>query len=79
MDPSAYGCSLAGKPGLASTIVVDLSNVHSVTDVARRMLLEGMRRLQLDGHTVHFIDEDEVLPEPDPGDGQLLGPPPMEL
>lgn len=70
---------LGDEPPRESTIVVDLSNVHSVTDVARRMLLEGMRRLQLDGHTVHLIDEAEVLPEPDPGDGQLLGPPPMEL
>lgn len=70
---------LGDEPPREVTIVVDFSNVHSVTDVARRMLLEGMRRLQLDGHTVHLIDEDEVMPEPDPGDGRLLGPPPMEL
>lgn len=60
-------------------LVVDLSNVHSIADVARRMLLEGMRRLRLDGHSVHLVDADEVLPDPDPGDGELLRPPPMEI
>lgn len=43
-------------------IVLDLGRVHSVNDVARRMLLEAIRRLQLDGHEVTVVDPDEVLP-----------------
>lgn len=50
-------------------VALDLSSVFSVDDVARRMLLEVVRRLTLDGHDVYLVDPESVLPDPDPGDG----------
>ncbi|MEU5328908.1 glutaminase [Streptomyces parvus] len=50
-------------------VTLDLTRVHSIDDVARRMLLEVMRRLTLDGHEVYLVDPDSVMPAPDPGDG----------
>lgn len=40
--------------------------VHSLDDVARRMLLALARRLTLDGHEAVVVDPESVLP--DPGD-----------
>ena len=60
-----------GEP-VEQTIVVDLTHVHSVGGPARHMLLEALRRLRLDGYTVYLIDHDEVLPDPDPGDGEVV-------
>ncbi|WP_222047821.1 glutaminase [Modestobacter lapidis] len=42
--------------------VLDLRRVSSVNDVARRMLAEIVRRLQLDGAEVALLDPDHVLP-----------------
>lgn len=70
---------LSEDPPPERTVVVDLTEVHDIEDVARRMLLEGMRRMRLDGHVVHIVDSGDVLPDPDPGDGILLGPPPMAI
>jgi glutaminase len=53
------------EPGVA----LDLTHVHSIDDVARRMLLEVVRRLALDGHEVYLVDPEAVVPDPDPGDG----------
>lgn len=50
-------------------VALDLSMVHSLDDVARRMLLEVTRRLTLDDHEVFVVDPESVLPDPDPGDG----------
>ena len=50
-------------------VALDLTMVHSVDDVSRRMLLEVVRRLTLDGHAVYLVDPEGVLPDPDPGDG----------
>jgi glutaminase len=50
-------------------VALDLTRVFSVDDVARRMLLEVVRRLTLDGHEVYLVDPESVLPDPDPGDG----------
>ncbi|MFF5182033.1 glutaminase [Micromonospora sp. NPDC000316] len=50
-------------------VVLDLTMVHSIDDVARRMLLEVVRRLTLEGHVVYLLDPESVLPDPDPGDG----------
>ena len=50
-------------------VALDLTMVFSVDDVARRMLLELARRLTLDGHDVHLVDPESVLPDPDPGEG----------
>ncbi|RII20489.1 Glutaminase [Streptomyces sp. YIM 130001] len=50
-------------------VAVDLTMVHSIDDVARRMILEVTRRLTLDGHEVYVVDPESILPDPDPGDG----------
>lgn len=51
------------------TVVFDASRVDRFSDVGRRMLLEGMRRIKLDGRDVVLVDPDGVLPDPDLGDG----------
>ena len=49
--------------GMPVTVfVLDLRRVSSVDDVARRMLAEMLRRLQLDGAEVALLDPDHVLP-----------------
>lgn len=48
---------------------LDVERVHEFTEVGRRMALEGLRRLRLDGHQIELVDPDEVLPDPDLGDG----------
>ncbi|MFJ9625715.1 glutaminase [Streptomyces sp. NPDC101181] len=53
-------------------IAIDLTRVHSIDDVARRMILEITRRLTLDGHDVYLVDPETTLPDPDPGDGGHL-------
>ncbi|MGW5384164.1 glutaminase [Nocardia sp. NPDC003963] len=51
------------------TVVLDLSRVDRITDVGRRMLLEGLRRFGLDGRDVALVDPEGKLPNPDLGDG----------
>ncbi|MFX4286580.1 glutaminase [Janibacter sp. G349] len=63
---------LSEHPPQEQGIALDLTGVHSVTDVGRRMILETARRLRQDGHEVYLADADEVLPQPDPGDGREL-------
>ncbi len=46
----------------APLFVLDLRRVSSVDDVARRMLAEMLRRLQLDGAEVALLDPDTLLP-----------------
>lgn len=48
---------------VTSEVVLDLSRVHSVNDVAQRMLREAVSRLTLDGHRVVVVDPDDVLPD----------------
>ncbi|MFD2793471.1 glutaminase [Promicromonospora vindobonensis] len=50
-------------------VVLDVTRVHSFTDLGRRMSLEGLRRLRLDGRKVAVRDPSGVLPDPDLGDG----------
>ncbi|MEU5937313.1 glutaminase [Micromonospora sp. NPDC047187] len=57
---------------LEPRVVLDVSLVHAIDDVARRMLLEAARRLTLDGHEVYLVDPEMMIPEPDPGDGGRL-------
>lgn len=44
-------------------------NVQSFTDVARRMVLEGLRRLCMDGRRIFINDPLQSLANPDLGDG----------
>ncbi|SDD59437.1 glutaminase [Auraticoccus monumenti] len=50
-------------------VVLDLTLVSSIDDVSRRVLLEVVRRLTLDGHEVYLVDPESMMPDPDPGDG----------
>ena len=50
-------------------VALDLTRVDGVHDVARRMLLEVVRRLSHDGVQVVLVDPEGVLPDPDAGDG----------
>lgn len=54
---------------LGPDVVLDLSRVHAVNDAGRRMLLELVRRVSLEGHRVTLVDPEETLPDPDCGDG----------
>ncbi|MEU3598065.1 glutaminase [Streptomyces sp. NPDC006798] len=49
-------------------VAVDLTMVYAIDDVARRMILEVVRRLTLDGHEVYLVDPESIMPDPDPGD-----------
>ncbi|MFD9148525.1 glutaminase [Streptomyces diastaticus] len=60
---------IAHTPPGHDEIGLDLTRVHSVNSVARRMILETVRRLTLDGHAVTLIDPEGVLPDPEAGDG----------
>lgn len=61
--------TLVAEPPEVEQVVLDLTHVHSLNRVARRMLLEAVRRLTLDGHTVRLLDPEEVLPDPVAGGG----------
>lgn len=50
-------------------VAIDLTRVHAIDDVARRMVLEIARRLTLDDHEVYLVDPEAVIPDPEPGDG----------
>ena len=68
--------SLVEEPEGDGPVVLDLGRVHRVNDVARRMLLEGVRRLHLDGHVVRLVDPAAALGGtdargPDAGDGYV--------
>lgn len=53
--------NLDENPPQAREVVLDITHVHEVLDVGRRMLLEGARRLTLDGHHVTFVDPEGLL------------------
>ncbi|WP_244930454.1 glutaminase [Nocardioides sp. W7] len=52
---------LADEPPTESTVVLDLTRVHEVRDIGRRMLIEAVRRLVLDGHQVTIVDPEDML------------------
>ena len=54
-----------------TAVVLDVTRVHSFTDLGRRMTLEGLRRLRLDGRAVALRDPADALPVPDLGDGSF--------
>lgn len=45
-------------------VALDLTDVHALDRVARRMILEVARRLIQDGKKVYLIDPDDVIPAP---------------
>lgn len=53
--------TLADEPPSEGAVVLDLTRVHEVRDVGRRMLLEAVRRLVGDGHDVTLVDPDGML------------------
>lgn len=61
---------LSGDAISTPTVTLDLTRVDRFSDVGRRMILEALRRLTLDGHTTALVDPDMVLPDPDLGDGR---------
>jgi glutaminase len=54
---------------LPEQVALDLTSVHSVDPVARRIVLETARRLIDEGHEVLLVDPDGHLPDPDCGGG----------
>ncbi|NLG45256.1 glutaminase [Gordonia sp. (in: high G+C Gram-positive bacteria)] len=60
---------LEESPPAHRRVAFSMGRVTTIGDVARRMLLEAVRRLTLDGHDVYLIDPDRVLPDPEPGTG----------
>ncbi len=61
--------TIAQEPEGSGVVVLDMTRVHEINGAARRMLLEGVRRLHLDGHPVRLVDPDGILPDPDAGGG----------
>lgn len=58
---------LMEKSTARNAALLDVSSVNSFTDVARRMALEGLRRLKLDRREVLLHDPWQVLGNPGPG------------
>jgi glutaminase len=64
--------SFETEPHTDSPVVLDLTRVSRVNDIARRVLLEGVRRLHLDGHDVRIVDPCTVLGDRETGNGSIL-------
>ncbi len=62
----------AEEPEGETPVVVDLDRVQRANDIAKRILLEGVRRLHLDGHDVRLVDPWEVLGSAETGTGELV-------
>lgn len=58
---------VVGTAGPEARVRLDFAMVHSVDDVAGRMLREVVRRLVLDGVVVDVVDPGSALPDPGPG------------
>ncbi|MFT4089059.1 MAG: glutaminase, partial [Gordonia sp. (in: high G+C Gram-positive bacteria)] len=59
----------ADHPPVERRLVIGLLRVTTVSDVARLMILEAIRRLTNDGLDVVLLDSDGVLPGVEPGAG----------
>ena len=59
---------LMEKSTARNAALLDVSSVNSFTDVARRMALEGLRRLKLDGREALLHDPWQVLGNPELGE-----------
>lgn len=64
--------AFAEEPAGDTPIIIDLDGVHRVNDIARRMLLEGIRRLHLDAHDVRIVDPSGALGRAETGSGELV-------
>jgi glutaminase len=64
--------AFAEEPAGDAPVIVDLDGVHRANDIARRMLLEGIRRLHLDSHDVRIVDPWGVLGNAETGSGELV-------
>ncbi|MGJ0389952.1 glutaminase [Microbacterium sp. CGR1] len=62
----------AEEPEGDDPVIVDLDRVQRANDIAKRMLLEGVRRLHLDGHDVRIVDPWSVLGSAETGTGELV-------
>ncbi len=62
----------AEEPAGDEPVIVDLDRVQRANDIAKRMLLEGVRRLHLDGHDVRIVDPWGVLGNAETGSGELV-------
>lgn len=60
------------EPAGTEPVIIDLDRVHRTNDIAKRMLLEGIRRLHLDGHDVRIVDPWGVLGSAETGSGELV-------
>lgn len=60
---------LMAESTFKGSVHVDVSRVFSFTDVARRMTLEGLRRVRNEGRRVFLDDPLQSLADPDLGDG----------
>lgn len=60
---------LAQTPPSECSVVFDVSRVGMVNEIGHRMMLEAMRRLNLDGKTVLLYDPENSFPDPDIGGG----------
>ncbi len=60
---------LMSQSTVDGAVYVDISRVYSFTDVARKMTLEGLRRLRNDGRRIVLVDPLQSLADPNLGDG----------
>ena len=60
------------EPSGDGPVIVDLDRVQRANSIARRMMLEGIRRLHLDGHDVRIVDPWGVLGSAETGSGELV-------
>lgn len=62
----------AEEPVGESRVIVDLDRVQRANSIAKRMLLEAIRRLHIDGHDVRIVDPWGVLGSAETGSGELV-------
>ena len=68
LGAEAIADRLSGDTITTSSLTLDLTRVDRFSDVGRRVVLEVLRRLALEGHATTLVDPDTVLPDPHLGD-----------
>lgn len=61
-----------GETAESGPVVLDLTRVHQVNDIARRVLLEGIRQLHGKHLDVRLVDPSAVLGRAETGTGEIL-------